>query len=121
MTATTAAELDHVDLDPEERADELLRDLGSSGGGPGDREAERRLHQYGPNELLARCDRIRTGHGDRALGDDDRGSVAAAFERYAAGGLRVLGFAERAASDGADGEDRDMWGTDELRRWWMRR
>ncbi|MFD2420885.1 cation-translocating P-type ATPase [Amycolatopsis pigmentata] len=42
------------ELDPEEAADALLRDLRSSRGGLSGREAGRRLVQYGPNELRRR-------------------------------------------------------------------
>ena len=38
-------------LDPEERLDLLLQHLGARRGGLGSREAERRLRQYGPNEI----------------------------------------------------------------------
>ena len=41
-------------LDPEERVDELLRDLRSSRDGLSAREVERRLAQYGPNEIRRR-------------------------------------------------------------------
>ena len=37
--------------DPEERVDALLRDLGTRRDGLGAREADRRLEQYGPNEI----------------------------------------------------------------------
>ena len=64
-----------------------------------DEEPGRQLwyHAKGaPLELLDRCTAIRTADGeDRPLDDAERGSVRAAFERYAAQGLRVLGFAQR--------------------------
>ncbi|MFR9676908.1 cation-translocating P-type ATPase [Streptomyces sp. TR02-1] len=41
-------------MDPEERADLVLRDLRSSAAGLSQREAERRLVQFGPNELHRR-------------------------------------------------------------------
>ncbi len=41
-------------LDPEERVDELLRDLRSGRDGLSAREVERRLAQYGPNEIRRR-------------------------------------------------------------------
>jgi magnesium-transporting ATPase (P-type) len=41
-------------LDPEERADALLRDLRSSRAGLSEREVERRLAQYGRNEIRRR-------------------------------------------------------------------
>jgi calcium-translocating P-type ATPase len=50
-----------------------------------------------PAELLDRCDSIRGGNGDRALGDADRGAVEEAFDEYARSGMRVFGFAERRA------------------------
>ena len=46
-------------LDPEERLDLLLRDLGTRRQGLGTREAERRLEQHGQNELTRRRP---TGH-----------------------------------------------------------
>jgi calcium-translocating P-type ATPase len=52
-----------------------------------------------PLELLERCETIRGADGDRALSPDDRAAVAAAFERYARDGMRVLGFAERPARE----------------------
>jgi calcium-translocating P-type ATPase len=48
-----------------------------------------------PLELLERCTRIRGAAGERALDDEARRAVREAFEAYAAGGLRVLGFAEK--------------------------
>ena len=47
--------------DPEERVDALLRDLGAQRDGLGAREADRRLRQYGPNEIrrLERPSRVR--------------------------------------------------------------
>jgi magnesium-transporting ATPase (P-type) len=53
-----------------------------------------------PLELLARCTSLRSADGgERALDAAATAAVHAAFERYAAGGLRVLGFAARAAPD----------------------
>jgi len=63
-----------------------------------DREDDARLwyHTKGaPLELLERCTSIRGAGGDRPLTAGDRAAVQAAFEAYAARGLRVLGFAER--------------------------
>jgi calcium-translocating P-type ATPase len=48
-----------------------------------------------PLELLERCTAIRDHDGEHQLTDADRAQVRAAFERYAARGLRVLGFAQR--------------------------
>lgn len=49
-----------------------------------------------PLELLDRCTAIRSSDGvDRPLTDSQRAKVRDAFERYAAQGLRVLGFAQR--------------------------
>jgi calcium-translocating P-type ATPase len=49
-----------------------------------------------PLELLERCALIRThDRGDEPLTDAARAEVRATFERYAAQGLRVLGFAQR--------------------------
>jgi calcium-translocating P-type ATPase len=54
------------------------------------------LHSKGaPLELLDRCELVRTAHGDRPLDAADRAEIQTAFEDYARGGLRVLGFAER--------------------------
>ena len=60
-----------------------------------------------PLELLERCTAIRGARGERPLTRADRDRVAAAFERYAADGLRVLGFAERRAGGAAAEELRD--------------
>jgi calcium-translocating P-type ATPase len=63
-----------------------------------DEEPGRQLwyHTKGaPLELLERCAVIRTTDGDRPLTESDRSEVRAAFERYAAQGLRVLAFAQR--------------------------
>jgi calcium-translocating P-type ATPase len=59
-----------------------------------------------PVELLARCSRLRTAAGDAELDERSRRDVTAAVERYAAQGLRVLGFAVRRAAP-ADVEDRE--------------
>jgi calcium-translocating P-type ATPase len=66
------------------------------------------LHAKGaPLELLALCTTVRTAGGVRPLTDADRVGVAAAFDGYAADGLRVLGFAERPDPDLAEA-DRDV-------------
>jgi len=53
-----------------------------------------------PLELLERCTSLRAADGsDRPLDVDGVAVVRAAFERYAADGLRVLGFATRPAPD----------------------
>ncbi len=57
-----------------------------------------------PLELLERCTAIRAQDGERPLTDADRAQVRAAFERYAARGLRVLGFAQRHVARIEDGE-----------------
>jgi calcium-translocating P-type ATPase len=57
-----------------------------------------------PLELLERCTGIRGADGDRAITDEDRAQVRATFERYAAQGLRVLGFAQRRVAQMEDGE-----------------
>jgi calcium-translocating P-type ATPase len=57
MTELAPAELRSPavrDFDPEERAEDLLKDLGSSRSGLSSREAQRRLTQYGPNTLQRR-------------------------------------------------------------------
>jgi calcium-translocating P-type ATPase len=65
------------------------------------------LHAKGaPLELLGRCTTVRASDGVRPLRDADRAAVTAAFERFAADGLRVLGFAERADPD-VEEPDRD--------------
>ncbi|WP_249021558.1 cation-transporting P-type ATPase [Conexibacter sp. S30A1] len=56
-----------------------------------------------PLELLERCTAIRTPDGDHSLTDADRTEVRAAFESYAAKGLRVLGFAQRQVAQADDG------------------
>ena len=57
-----------------------------------------------PLELLERCTAIRAQDGERPLTDADRAQVRAAFERYAAHGLRVLGFAQRHVAYVENGE-----------------
>nr|MDQ2896723.1 cation-transporting P-type ATPase [Actinomycetota bacterium] len=59
------------------------------------------IHAKGaPLELLARCTSIQAGDGvQRPLDVAATASVTAAFEHYAADGLRVLGFAQRPAPD----------------------
>ncbi len=53
-----------------------------------------------PLELLARCTTMRSSDGgERDLDVPERAAVRDAFERYAADGLRVLGFASRLAPD----------------------
>ena len=52
-----------------------------------------------PLELLEQCEHVRGSAGDRPLSEADRAGIRAAFERYAARGLRVLGFAERHVDD----------------------
>ncbi|MEA2171829.1 MAG: hypothetical protein QOF76_5129, partial [Solirubrobacteraceae bacterium] len=66
-----------------------------------DADGEPRLHSKGaPLELLTRCAWIRTADGgEEPLNRDGIAEVRAAFERYAADGLRVLGFATRSAPD----------------------
>ena len=52
----TATEVPATDLttDPREPTDRLFRDLRTSPDGLTDREAQRRLEAYGPNELTRR-------------------------------------------------------------------
>jgi calcium-translocating P-type ATPase len=59
------------------------------------------IHAKGaPLELLARCTSLRGADGgERHLDADAAHAVRDAFERYAADGLRVLGFASRPAPD----------------------
>jgi magnesium-transporting ATPase (P-type) len=57
-----------------------------------------------PLELLDRCAAIRTlDAGDQPLTEAARTEVRVAFERYAAQGLRVLGFAQRHVARYEDG------------------
>jgi calcium-translocating P-type ATPase len=56
-----------------------------------------------PLELLERCTAIRAQDGEHPLTDADRAQVGAAFERYAARSLRVLGFAQRHVARIEDG------------------
>ncbi len=72
-----------------------------------DREPDGSLfyHAKGaPLELLERCAMVRDGTTDRPLSDADRSQVRETFERYAAQGLRVLGFAQRQVEGGEDDE-----------------
>jgi calcium-translocating P-type ATPase len=59
------------------------------------------IHAKGaPLELLDRCTSLRAaGGGERPLDGAGAAAVRSAFERYAADGLRVLGFAARPAPD----------------------
>jgi magnesium-transporting ATPase (P-type) len=64
MAATLEQQADRRETrgpDPEESVDALLRDLRTRRGGLGAREADRRLSQYGPNEIrrLERPSRVR--------------------------------------------------------------
>ncbi len=69
------------------------------------------IHAKGaPLELLARCTSLReTDGGERPIDAAGRDGVRAAFEGYAAAGLRVFGFAARPGPDisreGADDRD----------------
>jgi calcium-translocating P-type ATPase len=62
---------------------------------------EPRINAKGaPLELLARCTTVRSSDGgERDLGAAELAAARDAFERYAADGLRVLGFASRLAPD----------------------
>ena len=74
-----------------------------------DQEPDGRLfyHAKGaPLELLERCTAVRDGATDRSLSDADRSQVRQTFERYAAQGLRVLGFAQRQV-DGSEDDERE--------------
>jgi len=66
MTEPVQAEVP-IEIDAEEAADRLLRDLRSSRQGLSSREAERRLAQYGPNELRRRGGRQWPGELARQL------------------------------------------------------
>jgi magnesium-transporting ATPase (P-type) len=59
-----------------------------------------------PLELLEHCTSVADGASRRALTEDDRHAIAAAFDAFAADGLRVLGFAERPDADPGE-TDRD--------------
>ncbi|HEU4848636.1 MAG TPA: HAD-IC family P-type ATPase, partial [Rubrobacteraceae bacterium] len=61
-----------------------------------------------PLELLERCTAVRGAEGDRPLSLADGEKVRSAFERYAAEGLRVLGFAERRIGTAQPAEDRGL-------------
>jgi calcium-translocating P-type ATPase len=69
------------------------------------------IHAKGaPLELLERCTSLRDADGaEQPLDADAAAAVRAAFERYAADGLRVLGFAVRPAPDVSEqrADDRD--------------
>jgi calcium-translocating P-type ATPase len=70
-----------------------------------------RIHAKGaPLELLERCTSLRAADGsERPLDAEGAAAVGTAFERYAADGLRVMGFAVRPAPDVSEqrAEDRD--------------
>ncbi len=70
------------------------------------------IHAKGaPLELLERCASLRAADGsERPLDPAGTAAVRAAFERYAADGLRVLGFASRPAPDVSvrRADDRDL-------------
>lgn len=69
---------------------------------------ERWLHSKGaPLELLARCETIRRGDAVEPLTAESRHEIEAAFDAYAAKGLRVLGFAEAPEPPVAE-SDRDV-------------
>jgi calcium-translocating P-type ATPase len=70
-----------------------------------ERGSELWYHAKGaPLELLERCALIRTRQrGDEPLTDAARAEVRVTFERYAAAGLRVLGFAQRHVARFEDG------------------
>ena len=64
-----------------------------------------------PLELLERCTSLRAADGsERPLDADGAAAVRTAFERYAADGLRVFGFAARPAPDASEqrADDRDV-------------
>ena len=64
-----------------------------------------------PLELLERCTSLRAADGsERPLDADGAAAVRTAFERYAADGLRVFGFAARPAPDVSEqrADDRDV-------------
>jgi calcium-translocating P-type ATPase len=73
---------------------------------------EPRIHVKGaPLELLERCTSLRDADGgERPLDAGGAGAVRTAFERYAADGLRVFGFATRPAPDVSEqrADDRDL-------------
>lgn len=60
------------------------------------------VHAKGaPEDILRLCTYIATGTGDRALTAADRATVAAAVDRWAAQGLRVLALADKALDPAA--------------------
>jgi calcium-translocating P-type ATPase len=76
-----------------------------------DGDGEPQIHAKGaPLELLARCTSLRGADGhERPLDAEATAAIRTAFERYAAEGLRVLGFARREAPDISEqrADDRD--------------
>jgi len=74
-----------------------------------DDEGEERLvfHAKGaPLELLERCTHVLRDGGDAVLDEAGRRRIHAAFDDLAGRGMRVLGFADRAAEPGAEIADR---------------
>ncbi len=69
--------------------------------GPG---GSRLLCKGAPDVLLARCTRIASAKGTRAITAADRAEIAGACARLAGQALRVLGFAESAAPDRGEEE-----------------
>ncbi|HVW46362.1 MAG TPA: cation-transporting P-type ATPase [Solirubrobacterales bacterium] len=61
-----------------------------------------------PGELLELCTEVMRGEEAVPLDEAARSEIQTVFDGYASHGLRVLGFAQRAADAGADGETREQ-------------
>jgi calcium-translocating P-type ATPase len=71
-------------------------------------DATRAWHVKGaPLELLDRCTETSRAVSTVPLTEEERAAIRAVCDGYASRGLRVLGFAERAAGDGAMAESRE--------------
>ena len=68
-----------------------------------------RLHAKGaPEVILSRASAIRTPEGQRAMTDDDRRAVKAAYETMARKGMRVLALAHRDLAPGEEAEEEHL-------------
>ena len=96
--ASTSAEPLAPPVDPRESRDVLLRDLHSSAQGLSQREAERRLLQYGRNELVRRGSRRWPRELARQFPHPLALLLAVAALLAVAGGIAVLAAAIVASS-----------------------